>query len=379
MTACNFIAGAYPIPGGKQRELCYSNRYGDHHTGTELVKASNRQRALTTRRSSFTLPGVIANEGDKAAERFFTFFTDQIPNANTRTAYYRNVMRFFAWTDKKRLSLDAIRSYHVSGYLAELTLTGKETRASTPTVKQHLASLRMLFDWLITGQVIDANPAAAVRAAKHVVKKGKTPVLKADEARELLDSIPLKIGPEPKEGEEDNRPPSLIGLRDRALIAVMVFSFARITAALGMKVEDCYTEGRRAWFRLHEKGGKRHEVPAHHNAEDYLDAYIAAAGIVGEKKTPLFRSIDRHRRLTDRPMHRIDAWRMIKRRAKAIGLPEEICNHTFRATGITAYLENGGTIEHAQQIANHESPKTTKLYDRTSDQITLDEVEKIVI
>ena len=206
--------------------------------------------------SGFILPAVIADQGDKAAERFFTFFTDTIPNANTRTAYYRNVMRFFAWTDSKGLSLPAIKSYHVSAYLAELA-----TELATPTVKQHLASLRMLFDWLITGQVIDANPAAAVRAAKHVVKKGKTPVLKADQARELLDSIPLKIGPEPKEGEQDNRPPSLIGLRDRALIAVMVFSFARVTAVLGMKVEDYYTEGRRAWFRLHEKGGKRHEVP----------------------------------------------------------------------------------------------------------------------
>jgi integrase/recombinase XerD len=329
--------------------------------------------------SGFVLPAVIADRGDKAAERFFTFFTDTIPNPNTRAAYYRNIMRFFAWTHAKGLSLSAIKSYHVSAYLAELTVTGKETLASTPTVKQHLASLRMLFDWLITGQVIDANPAAAVRAAKHVVKKGKTPVLKADEARELLDSIPLKSGPEPKVGEPDNRPPSLIGLRDRALIAVMVFSFARITAALGMKVEDYYTEGRRAWFRLHEKGGKRHEVPAHHNAEDYLDAYIAAAGIATEKKSPLFRSINRHRTLTTRPMSRIDAWRMIKRRALAIGLPEEICNHTFRATGITAYLENGGTIEHAQQIANHESPKTTKLYDRTNDQITLDEIERIAI
>ena len=247
-------------------------------------------------------------------------------------------MRFFAWTHAKGLSLPAIKSYHVSGLPGRAHADRQGNTASTPTVKQHLASLRMLFDWLITGQIIEANPAAAVRAAKHVVKKGKTPVLKADEARELLDSIPLKIGPEPKEGEEDNRPPSLIGLRDRALIAVMVFSFARVTAALGMKVEDYYTEGRRAWFRLHEKGGKRHEVPAHHNAEDYLDAYIAAAGIAGEKKTPLFRSIDRHRRLTDRPMHRIDAWRMIKRRAQAIGLPEDICNHTFRATGITAYL-----------------------------------------
>ena len=194
----------------------------------------------------FVLPAAIADQGDKAAERFFTFFTDTIPNQNTRAAYYRNIMRFFAWTQIKRLSLDDIKSYHVSAYLAELTLTGKKTKASTPTVKQHLAALRMLFDWLITGQIIDANPAAAVRAAKHVVKKGKTPVLKADQARELLDSIPLKIGPEPKEGEPDTRPPSLIGLRDRALIAVMVFSFARITAALGMKVEDYYTEGRRA-------------------------------------------------------------------------------------------------------------------------------------
>jgi len=341
--------------------------------GNELDRESNKG-TLTNRRSGFILPATVANQGDKAAERFFTFFTDQIPNKNTRAAYYRNAMCFFAWMEAKRLSLDAIKSYHLSAYLAELAASH-----ATPTVKQHLASLRMLFDWLITGQVIDANPAAAVRAAKHVVKKGKTPVLKADEARELLDSIPLKIGPEPKEGEEDNRPPSLIGLRDRALIAVMVFSFARIGAALGMKVEDYYTEGRRGWFRLHEKGGKRHEVPAHHNAEDYLDAYVAAAGIAAEKKTPLFRSIDRHRQLTTRPMHRIDAWRMIKRRAQAIGLPEEICCRTFRGTGLTAYLEGGGILEHAQKIANHESPKTTKLYDRTSDQIDLDEIEKIRI
>src|SRR5208337_3137801 len=105
-----------------------------------------------------------------------------------------------------------------------------------------------------------------------------------------------------------------------------------------MKVEDYYTEGRRAWFRLHEKGGKRHKVPAHHNAEKYVDAYLDAAGIAGQKKTPLFRSLDTHRKLTDRPMDRNDALRMIKRRAKAIGLSEDTCCHTFRATGITAYL-----------------------------------------
>ena len=155
----------------------------------------------------------------------------------------------------------------------------------------------------------------------------------------------------------------------------MVFSFARVSAALAMKVEDYYSEGRRAWFRLHEKGGKRHRVPAHHNAERYVDAYLDAAGIAGQKKTPLFRSLDSRRRLTDRPMDRNDALRMIKRRAKAAGLSGDTCCHTFRATGITAYLEGGGTIEHAQAIANHESPKTTKLYDRTGDPIDLDEMK----
>jgi integrase/recombinase XerD len=163
------------------------------------------------------------------------------------------------------------------------------------------------------------------------------------------------------------------------LLGVMVYSFARVGAALGMKVEDYCTEGRRAWFRLHEKGGKRHEVPAHHNAADYLDAYLEAAKIATERKSPLFRSIDRSGKLTGRPIFARNALDMIKRRAKAIGLPETVCCHTFRATGITAYLENGGTIENAQAIANHESPKTTKLYDRTSDQITLDEIERIMI
>jgi integrase/recombinase XerD len=121
-------------------------------------------------------------------------------------------------------------------------------------------------------------------------------------------------------------------------------------------------------------------VPAHHNAENYLDAYLEAAGIAAEKKSPLFRSAARKtQQLTTRAMHPNDALRMIKRRARKAGLADSIGNHTFRATGITAYLENGGTIENAQAIANHESPKTTKLCDRTSDQITLDEVERIII
>ena len=130
---------------------------------------------------------------------------------------------------------------------------------------------------------------------------------------------------------------------------------------------------------FYEKGGKRHEVPAHHNAETYMDAYLVAAGIAGEKKTPLFRSVDKKKQLTENLLSRNDVLRMIKRRAKSAGLPYATCCHTFRATGMTAYLENGGTIENAQAIAAHESPRTTKLYDRTGDEITLDEVERISI
>jgi integrase/recombinase XerD len=146
-----------------------------------------------------------------------------------------------------------------------------------------------------------------------------------------------------------------------------------------MRVEDYFENGKRWSVRLHEKGGKVHPVPCHHNAEAYLDAYLDAAGIRDEKKSPLFRSMDHNRNITANPMTRTDVLRMVKRRALAAGLPASTCCHTFRATGITAYLENGGTIENAQAIAAHESLRTTKLYDCTSDEITLDEVERIAI
>lgn len=303
------------------------------------------------------LPAIIADQGERAGRRFVEFFTANIHNDHTRAAYARAVARFLQWCDAKGIGLHQVEPVIVAAYI-------KEHPGSRPTVKQHLAAIKMLFDYLVTGQVVSTNPAASVRGPKHVVKKGRTSVLKADEARKLLDSIDTE---------------TIAGKRDRALIGVMVYSFARVGAALAMRVEDYYTEGRRGWFRLHEKGGKLHQVPAHHNAEAYLDVYLEATGIAQDRKGPLFRTIDRHRTLTENPMSRYDALKMIKRRARAVGLPADICNHTFRATGITAYLENGGTIENAQAIAAHESPRTTKLYDRTSDAITLDEVERILI
>lgn len=309
---------------------------------------------------SLPVPRLVDSAGPNATRRFIEFFVAQIRNPNTRGAYARAVANFFDWSESRGVrSLDEIQPIVIAGYVEDLG-----TAYEAPTVKQHLAAIRMLFDWLVVGQIVPTNPASSVRGPKHVVKRGKTPVLTADQARELLDSIDLT---------------TIVGLRDRALIGVMVFSFARVSAAVSMRVEDYFSEGKRWWLRLHEKGGKRHEVPVHHNAEAYLDAYIQAARIAEDKNSPLFRTIDRRGHLTNRSMTRNDALRMVKRRCRAVGLPSSICNHSFRATGITAYLENGGTIEKAQTIAAHESPRTTKLYDRTSDEITLDEIERILI
>ncbi|HXF53039.1 MAG TPA: tyrosine-type recombinase/integrase [Hyphomicrobiaceae bacterium] len=166
-------------------------------------------------------------------------------------------------------------------------------------------------------------------------------------------------------------------MRDRALIATMIYSFARVGAVVAMNVEDYYPQGKRMWFRLHEKGGKVHELPVHHKAEEFVDTYLVIAG--GLKTSPLYRTIDRKGQLTDRRMDRREVLAMIKRRAAWAGLPPSVCCHSFRATGITAYLLNGGTLENAQQIAAHESPRTTKLYDRTNDAVSVDEIERIIL
>jgi integrase len=166
----------------------------------------------------------------------------------------------------------------------------------------------------------------------------------------------------------------------RALIALMAYSFARIGAATAMKVEDAFVQNRRLWVRLHEKGGKQHEMPCHHNLEAYLHAYIGRTGLALDPKRPLFPTISRETgELTRTAMDQSTAYRMIERRARATDIKTKIGNHTFRATGITAYLKNSGTLENAANMANHASTRTTQLYDRRSDDVSLDEVERIVI
>jgi site-specific recombinase XerD len=307
------------------------------------------------------LPALIAAAGDRAALRFLEYFTVRIRNPNTRAAYARSAADFLNWCERQGISqLGRVQPVHVAAYI-EL-LQGKR---SAPTVKQHLACIRMLFDWLVIGHAMPTNPAHSVRGPRHSVTKGVTPVLSSEEATALLTGMDVS---------------TVVGLRDRAIIAVMTYTFARVGAVVGLTVEDYFSQKRRWWLRLHEKNGKLNEMPCHHKLEQYLDAYMTAVGIGADCKGPLFRSaIGKTGKLSAGAMSRTDVWYMVRRRASDAGIKTAIGCHTFRATGITDYLTNGGRIEVAQRMAGHSNAKTTGLYDRRNDDVSVGEVERIGI
>jgi site-specific recombinase XerD len=342
-------------------------------------------------------PIAIALASDHVRMTLETFFKAEVRNPNTRRAYQNGAKDFFVYLSACPHvdTLDAINALHVSGWLDAM----QERGLSTPTIKQRLAGLRMLFDALVRSQVLRANPAAVVKGPTHSVTKGKTPVLSGGQTLQLLTSIDGTPAAAP--GQAPTRV-TLIGLRDRAMIAAMAYSFARIGAITALQMRHVFRQQGRLWLRLSEKGGKSHDVPCHHHLETYLAEWLEAAGHADKPLAPLFQTFTwgpkrepsnpevdpstpqhddtstRQRRiLSGKPMTQAMTWDMLQRRARAAGIDTAICNHTFRATGITAYLIHGGTIERAAIIAGHRSTRTTQLYDRRSDDVTLDEIEKI--
>jgi integrase/recombinase XerD len=309
--------------------------------------------------NSHPLPSLISQAGGHARYKFVEFFTAKIRNPNTREAYFRAVTRFLTWCELHNLSIFSLNPPIVAGYVDQL-----ETELSKPSVKQHLAAIRMFFDFMVVGQIVPINPTSSVQGPRYVISEGKTPILDAEETRLLLNSIDTtKIG----------------GLRDRALIAVMAYTFARISAVVGLNVDDYFAATKGMKLRFHEKGGKYNEIWVNLKLQDYIDEYIEKAGLAGKKKAPLFRSVSKKgTQLNEVRLHRKNALQMIKRRVKVAGLPANICCHTFRGTGITTFLENGGKVEVAQQIAGHASPRTTKLYDRRNQSVAREEVERVI-
>jgi site-specific recombinase XerD len=292
-----------------------------------------------------------------AKEAIEDYFGAKISNANTRAAYVRDAQEFGRWMTRQGLSLDQVRTLHVAGFRDQLKSGGN----SAATVKRKISALRKMLSYLVETGALPYNPAREVTTEPVRRVTGKTPALSTEQMRTLFESF------------DTTRP---IELRDRAFIGVMAYTFARVSAVCSLRGQDYIDLGRECFLRLHEKGGVERDIPIHPKLAEYLDEWRSVAKTSGSGL--MFPSFERKGSvLTDRPLSRVDAFSMVKRRLKNAGLPAAFSNHSFRATGITQFLDNGGSLETAQQIANHADSRTTKLYDRRATRLELSEIARI--
>jgi integrase/recombinase XerD len=339
-------------------------------------------------------PAVVERSGRDAAEAWLDFFTAALANDNTRAAYKRGLHEFFHFVALKpdatvasvtARMVAAWREWLTKGPLLEPTPSGRtvERKRAIATVKLKMAAVRSFFAYLKERGVLDEDPAAGVKAPRLSVEIGKTLVLQGEDAPKILDTINARIRAAITNGEA----PLLVDLRDRAFIGVMTFAVARVSATINLKIGDLHLHTRPRKVRLFEKGSKEHVVALHHELEAYLVEYLAALRGAGEPVGTddwLFRAFDRaSKEITTNPLDRVAAWRIVDRRAKDAGFNRfegrrprgaGVTSHTFRGTGITSFLNNGGHIERARKLAGHVSIRTTQLYDHTNKAVTMDDV-----
>lgn len=324
------------------------------------------------------LPTVVQDAGAGARFAYGEFFSG-IDSPHTERAYRGAVHRFLAWCESRGIALSRVRPTDVSGYIKSLAKHNGEA-VSKPTKKLHLAALKHFFDCLVLRHAIVLNPAASVRGPRHSVSEGKTAALSTNQARRLLAGIDTQ---------------DAIGLRDRAIIGVLVYTACRVGAVAKLRCRDYFTDGRQRCLRLDEKGGKSRDIPVRHDLEGFIDDYLQAAHDADRlSAAPLFLSaVRREKRLAayhpadpstgtaERGgMTSNDVLRMVKRRFRAAGLPaERLTCHSFRATTITNLLDQGVPLEDVQFLAGHADPRTTRLYDRRKRQVTRNIVERISI
>jgi len=344
-------------------------------------------------RSSIPVPPIVDAAGKAARFAWREFFEAGLANRHTRKNYVYAVMRFLSWADEQGLQLLDIMPGDVGLYLGQLKTAparGRKGQAvreqktlATPTKKLHLAALRGFFDCLVHRHVIAINPAATTRTERYAVIEGKTPHIPPKQAEQLLASIPTTIRIDdpnisPAEPPETKEVPDLVGLRDKAVLSVLVYTAARVGAVAKLTLEDLRHDGTQYTLRFDEKGGKAREIPVRHDLERLLLAYIQAAGITSG---PLFLLLRRKTGiLTEKPMSAIDICRLMKRRLKGAGLPPHYSPHSFRVTTITDLLEQKEvSLEDVQYLAGHADPRTTRLYDRSGRKVTRNLVERISI
>ena len=323
-----------------------------------LVPASKNQPSFLPSQ----LSEILRRAGKAAVFGAEEFFYGRIRNELTRAAYLIAVRRFLQWAEDRGLELVRIAPRDVGQYLDWL----RKNNTSVATRKQHLAAIRHFFDGLAVRHAVVFNPALSVRGERYQVVEGKTPEITVKDARTLLTSMDTS---------------TLVGLRDRAIIAILIYTASRAGAVATLKRSSFYHAGEQWMLHFEEKGGKSREIPVRHDLEQMLFEYIDAAGIPNAPRdTPLFRTAYRKTgRLTEHGMYVVDVCRMVKRRLRDAGLPTLLSPHSFRVTTITDLLEQRVPLEDVQRLAGHADPRTTRLYDRRQKKITRNIVERISI
>lgn len=306
-----------------------------------------------------SLPAIVRSAGTAAHFAWEEFIFAQIRNPHTRAAYEHAVRKFLSHCHQLPRELHHVSPRDVAMYLDGLPL-------APSTKKLHLAALRHFFDTLVTRHVVVLNPAASVRGERLQVVEGKTPEITIDQARRLLRSISTN---------------HIVGLRDRAIIGILIYTAARVGAVARLRRCDFYESGDQFCLRFSEKGGKSREIPVRHDLRQFITEYLNAAGLdYSEKQSPLFRTtIRRTKRMTQNAMTAGDMARMMKRHTRAAGLPSRLSPHSFRVTTITDLLSQGVPLEDVQNLAGHADPRTTRLYDRRQRKVTRNIVERISI
>lgn len=300
-------------------------------------------------------PAIVKAAGKAAEFAWEEFFQAEIANAYTRKNYMHAVRGFLAWAEGRGLELPRVTPADVGEYIQGLDL-------AVPTKKLHLAALRRFFDRLVNRHACVINPAATVKAERYSVVEGKTPEIAPAQARALLGSIDVS---------------DVVGLRDRALLAVLVYTAARVGAVAKLRAKDLVHDGSQYTLRFSEKGGKSREIPVRHDLELFLLEYLRAAGIA---EGPLFRTANRRTKtLTKNAVSGIDACRMMKRRLLRAGLSGRFSPHSFRVATVTDLLEQNVPLEDVQFLAGHADPRTTRIYDRRRRKVTRNIVERISI
>jgi len=326
---------------------------------TALIASGTGSTDLASPLSAKGVPKLVLNAGTAALFAYDEFFRGTLRNPHTRTAYGRAVTAFLRHVEALGLSLAQITPGMVGAYLDGLSF-------SAPSKKLTLAALRRFFDALVLRHVVMLNPAATVRGERYEVIEGKTPEITPEQARTLLGRIDTATA---------------VGLRDRAVIATLIYTAARAGAVAKLHRKDFSADGTQYALRFAEKGGKSREIPVRHDLERYLLDYLTAADSSGAAPaSPLYCSAaGRTGGLTEGPMTGTDIWRMVKRRARDAGIPDRISPHSFRVATVTDLLSQGVPLGDVQYLAGHADPRTTRLYDRRPKKVTRNLVERISI